>query len=340
MSSRGFVPVRTRPRHHGTATALRRFVDLAPAPADFRGEVLRGLAGSPKTLPCKFFYDAEGSRLFERICALPEYYPTRTELGMLRAYGREMAGALGREAQIIEFGCGSTTKVRILLEALARPAAYVGIDISHNQLLEATERLAADFEALAVYAVCADFARPLDLGVLGPVPGARRVGFFPGSTIGNFGPEDARDFLAGVARTVGPGGLMVIGVDLKKDPALLTAAYNDSQGVTAAFNLNLLARINRELMGDFDLAAYEHRALYNETAGCIEMHLASRVEQEVTVAGGRFRLARGETLHTENSYKYDVPQFQAMAQRANWIPVRVWVDERRLFSIHLLAVAG
>lgn len=332
--------MRARPSTRNPATALRRFVDLAPAPADFRGEILRGLACAPKTLPCKFFYDAEGARIFERICALPEYYPTRTELGMLRAYGREMAAALGPEAGLVEFGCGSTAKVRILLDALERPAAYVGIDISRAQLLEATRRLAADYEALAVYALCADFVRPLDLGVLGPVPGARRVGFFPGSTIGNFGPEDARGFLAGVARTVGPGGLMLVGVDLKKDRAVLNAAYNDSQGVTAAFNLNLLARINRELHGDFDLAAFEHRAFFNETAGRIEMHLVSRIDQVVTVSGRRFRLARGETLHTENSHKYDVPEFQSLARRAGWSPARVWVDERRLFSIHLLAAAG
>jgi dimethylhistidine N-methyltransferase len=329
--------MRARPRNRRrAASALRAFVDLAPAPADFVGEVLSGLAGSPKTLPCKFFYDAEGSRLFERICALPEYYPTRTELGMLRAYGREMAAALGPEVQIIEFGCGSTAKARIVLDALERPAAYVGIDISRDHLLEATQRLAADYDRLAVYALCADFALPLDLGVLGPMPGGRRVGFFPGSTIGNFGPQEARDFLAGVARTVGPGGLMLIGVDLKKDSAILNAAYNDSRGVTAAFNLNLLARINRELGGDFDLAAFEHRAFFEPAAGRIEMHLASRIDQEATVAGRRFRLARGETLHTENSYKYEVPQFRELARRAGWRPARVWVDERNLFSIHLL----
>ena len=332
--------MRSEPRDRKSVTALRAFVDLAPAPADFLGEVLRGLGSAPKTLPCKFFYDAEGSRLFERICALPEYYPTRTETAMLRAFGGDIAAALGPEVQLIEYGCGSTAKVRIVLDALERPAAYVGVDIARGQLLEATGRLAADYGALAVYALCADFARPFELGTLGPVPGARRVGFFPGSTIGNFGPEEAREFLAGAAHAVGSGGMMLVGADLKKNPALLHAAYNDSQGVTAAFNLNLLVRINRELGGDFDLAAFEHRAFFEPAAGRIEMHLVSRVDQEATVAGRRFRIARGETLHTENSHKYEVAQFQDLARRAGWSPVRVWVDEQRLFSIHLLAAAA
>jgi dimethylhistidine N-methyltransferase len=326
-------------REREPAGSLRAFVDLAPAPADFLGEVLRGLASAPKTLPCKFFYDAEGSRLFERICELPEYYPTRTETAMLGAFGGEIAAALGPSVQLLEYGCGSTAKVRLLLDALERPAAYVGVDIARGQLLEATGQLAIDYPGIAVYALCADFANPFDLGALGPIPGARRVGFFPGSTIGNFHPSEALQFLAGVARTVGRGGMMLIGVDLKKDPAILHAAYNDGQGVTAAFNLNLLARIDRELGGDFDLEAFEHRALFAQDAGRIEMHLVSRIDQAVTVAGRRFRLARGETLHTENSYKYDVAQFQALARRAGWNAARAWVDERSLFSIHLLETA-
>jgi len=329
-----------RVRVRQPAGSLRAFVDLAPAPADFLGEVLRGLASAPKTLPCKFFYDAKGARLFEDICALPEYYPTRTETAILGDFGGEIAAALGPSVQLIEYGCGSTDKVRLLLDALERPAAYIGVDISRGQLLEATGRLASDYPALAVYALCADFASPFDLGALGPIPGARRAGFFPGSTIGNFHPSEALTFLAGIARTVGRGGLMLIGADLKKDPEILHAAYNDSQGVTAAFNLNLLARINRELGGDFDLESFEHRASFARAAGRVEMHLLSRVDQTVTVAGRRFHLARGETLHTENSYKYDVTQFQELAGRAGWNAVRVWLDERSLFSIHLLEAAG
>ncbi|WP_420992530.1 L-histidine N(alpha)-methyltransferase [Cupriavidus sp. 30B13] len=305
--------------------------------ASFARDVLAGLAGTPRSIAPKYFYDAAGSALFDRICELPEYYPTRTELGILAANAREIAAQIGPRADLIEFGAGSLTKVRRLLDAFAPaalPRRFLPIDISGTHLREAAQRLRADYPALAVHPVVADYMAPF---ALPPAPGApaRPVGFFPGSTIGNFSPDEAMRFLRLAARLLAGGGLLV-GVDLVKAPATLHAAYNDSQGVTAAFNLNLLTRINRELDGDFDLDGFAHYALYEPVRRRIEMHLVSRRAQTVTVGGRPHRFEEGETIHTENSHKFTVGGFRALAAAAGFRPGKVWTDERRLFSVHWL----
>jgi len=313
---------------------LAAFHDFEPAVDDFESAVLAGLARADKELPCKFFYDERGSRLFEDICALEEYYPTRTEIAILRAHCRRIAELIGPSCQLVEFGSGSSVKVRILLESLRSVAAYTPVDISKEHLIRSAAALAADFPSLDVIAVCADYTRPFVIPRPRIDPEARRVVFFPGSTIGNFTPEFAREFLTGTADTLGPGGALLIGVDLKKDPATLHAAYNDRKGVTADFNLNLLARINRELGGDFDLAGFGHLARYNEGEGRIEMHLVSLRKQTVHVNGCSFLFGKDETIHTECSYKYSVEEFQALAREAGFEPVEVWTDDRKLFSVH------
>ena len=313
--------------------------DYAPKQDDFSEQVAEGLAREPKQLPCKFFYDERGSKLFDAICALDEYYPTRTEEGLLRDNGAEIAALMGSRAELIEFGCGSLKKVRTLLEAMDEPARFVPIDISKEHLVSAAEDLAKDFPDLAITPVCADFSEPIPLpnGANGHETG-KTVGFFPGSTIGNFSRPDAVGFLRTVAEIVGEGGDLVIGVDLKKDEDVLNAAYNDSEGVTAEFNLNLLKRINRELGADFDLASFEHEAYYAVDEGRIEMHLKSTRDQEVAVAGDTFRFEAGETIHTENSYKYGLDEFRDHAVQAGFTPVDSWVDDDRLFSVHYLTV--
>src|SRR5579864_5993471 len=281
------------------------FHDLAPSEDNFRDAVLAGLGHEPKTLPCKFFYDVRGSALFEEICEVPEYYLTRTEIRILEDYAGAIAGHIGAHCRLIELGSGSSRKVRILLDALEAPAAYVPVDISREHLREAAAGLAADFPKLPVVAVCADYTRPFPLPPL-PGPAGKRVGFFPGSTIGNFEPDAVVRFLAHCAELLGPAGEMLIGVDLKKDPAILNAAYNDSAGKNAAFNLNLLARINRELGGDIDVDRFAHVAFYNAEAGRMELYLESRAAQSAAIAGRRFQFAAGERIHSENSYKYSV----------------------------------
>ena len=317
---------------------LQSFDDLAPEPDDFRADVLGGLSDNPKSIPCKYFYDSRGSRLFDQICELPEYYPTRTEIALLNAISAELACHIGPHAHIIEYGCGSVKKVRPLLDALDRPAAYVAVDISRDHLLHAARTLAADYPDIDVHAVCADFTKPFSVRPPHHRPDARRVGFFPGSTLGNFKREDARRFLARAAEFLKPGGAMVIGIDLKKDEAILDAAYNDAKGVTAAFNLNLLRRINRELGGDFDLAKFRHGAHYDAAQGRVEMHLYSVADQTVRVDGREFRFTEGESIHTENSHKYGVDEFRRIARQAGFEPVDVWTDDARLFSIHYLVV--
>jgi len=313
-----------------------RVFDLPAETRAFRDDVFRGLAGPRKSLPCKYFYDAEGSRLFDAICGLAEYYPTRTEIGLLKAHGGEMAALIGRGAALIEFGCGSLVKTRLLLDALEAPAVFVPIDISRDHLLRGAAALDADYRDLAVLPVVADFTRPLALPEQARAADGKRVVFFPGSTIGNFDPPAVAEFLGRVAAMVGPGGTLLIGVDLKKNAATLVRAYDDAAGVTAAFNLNILARINRELDGDFDLDGFRHRARYDDHRGRIEMHLASRRDQTATVMGRRFRFRAGETIHTENSYKYDAGEFAALAAGHGFAAERTWIDARRLFSLHYL----
>jgi dimethylhistidine N-methyltransferase len=319
----------------GGGDPLFAFHDLAPGEESFRDAVFAGLGRQPKTLPCKFFYDERGSALFEEICRLPEYYLTRTEIAILEEYAGAIAARLGPYARLIELGSGASVKVRILLQALAEPAAYVPVDISREHLREAARGLAADFPGLPIIAVCADYTRPFPMPPL-PGPAGKRVGFFPGSTIGNFEPEAVVRFLSHCGELLGPGGEMLIGVDLKKDQAILNAAYNDRAGVNAAFNLNLLARINRELAGDLAIGRFAHVAFYNAAEGRMELYLESRAAQSATIAGRRFDFAEGERIHTENSYKYAVAEFRALAARAGFTAVHTWTDSDQLFSVHYL----
>ena len=311
------------------------FHDLAPGEESFRDTVLAGLGRTPKELPCKLFYDARGSALFEQICEAPEYYLTRTETAILETYAGEIAAHIGPHCRLIELGSGASRKVRILLEALDRPAAYVPLDISRERLREAADSLAADFPNLTVVAVCADYTRAFALPPL-PGPAGKQVGFFPGSTIGNFEPEAVVRFLRNYAELLGPGGEMLIGVDLKKDPATLNQAYNDAAGLNAAFNLNLLVRINNELGGDVDLDRFAHHAFYNAAEGRVELYIKSLADQVAGIAGGRFRFAAGELIHTENSYKYAVSEFRALAARAGFQAIETWTDPAQLFSVHYL----
>ena len=311
------------------------FHDLAPGEESFRDAILYGLSRPKKSIPCQFLYDDAGSALFEKICTLPEYYPTRTEIGILGENAAAIAAAIGAGARLIEFGSGASTKARILLSALEAPAAYVPVDISRAHLRQSALSLAEDFPSVPVIAVCADYTRPFRLPPIFGPPG-KRVGFFPGSTIGNFEPDAAVEFLANYARVLGRGGELLIGVDLKKDTATLDAAYNDRAGVTAAFNLNLLERINRELGAEVDLDDFEHFAFYNESEGRVEIFIRCLSAHTAMIAGHDFHFADGELIHTEYSYKYAIAEFQALAARAGFRPVHVWTERGALFSVHYL----
>ena len=295
----------------------------------FRDDVVAGLSAPQKSLPPKYFYDAAGSRLFARICRLPEYYLTRVELALTRRHVAAIARFAGRGCQLIEYGSGEGVKSRLLIRAL-RPAAYVPIDISQDALDAAARRLAREFPWLRIRPLLGDFSRPLDIPVR-RTRGAPSVVYFPGSTIGNLTPEEAHAFLA---MSRGFAERMLVGVDTRKDPALLHAAYNDSRNVTAAFNLNLLARMNRELGADFDLKRWRHYAFYNPAAGRIEMHLVSMTRQRVRLGRHRFDFIAGETIHTENSYKYSLDGFRDLAGKAGFESAKVWTDRRGLFALH------
>ena len=307
------------------------------APLDADGiveDVLCGLTASRKTLPPKLFYDETGARLFERICTLDEYYLTRTELAILRGSVHEIGELVGPRAALIEYGSGAGVKIRLLLDALRGAAAYVPIDISHEQLARVSSELAGDYPTVAIRPLCGDYTRPLSLP---PLPEHdRRLAFFPGSTIGNFHPAEAAAFLRRIRRAVGPGGMLVLGVDRRKDPAILNAAYDDRQGVTAEFNLNVLRRINREVGADFDLSRFRHRAFFNETAGRVEMHLEATVAHDVDVGGTRIAFARGETIWTESSYKYDREQLATVTAAAGFEVERLWTDADERFWVVLL----
>ncbi|WP_280821077.1 L-histidine N(alpha)-methyltransferase [Pseudaminobacter soli (ex Li et al. 2025)] len=305
------------------------------ATSDFAADVLAGLQARPKRIPSKYFYDIAGSRLFEEITQVPEYYPTRVERGILAENAEAIAKLLPAGRALVEFGNGSSAKTRILLRAARELSAYVPVDIAAEFLEEQAGALRREFPSLDVLPVAADFTRAFDLPAsVGTMP---RVGFFPGSTIGNFEPPDAAAFLHHAGLSLGTDAVMVVGVDLVKNEAVLHAAYNDAAGVTARFNLNLLARINRELDGHFDLGSFEHRAFFDRGHSRIEMHLVSRATQRVSVDGYSFDFAEGETIHTENSYKYTVEAFHALAREAGWRPIRVWTDSDGWFSIHVLA---
>jgi dimethylhistidine N-methyltransferase len=319
------------------ATSDLALQDFEPCQATFLEEVLDGLARQPKQLACKYFYDDWGSRLFEDICALKEYYPTRTELAIMREAIEPIVAAIGPESLLIEYGSGNSLKTCLLLDHAPRLAGYIPIDISRAQLLRAVEGLANLYPRLRVWPVCADYTQAYELPPL-PDVAARRVVFFPGSTIGNFDPREAADFLRHIAAVCGPGGGLLIGVDLKKDPRLLAEAYNDPRGVTAAFNLNLLQRINRELGADFKLDRFAHYAFYNPRAGRIEMHLVSLADQVVRLGGRAIRFDLGESIWTESSYKYALKEFERLAAGAGLSVRGVWTDPARLFSVQYLAV--
>ncbi len=310
----------------------------SPAPSAFQADVEDGLGKTPKSLPCKYFYDERGSELFARICELDAYYPTRTELRIMKAHVDEMTSLIGRRARLVELGSGNSTKTRVLLDRMPNLEAYVPVDISGEYLARAAASLARDYPHVPVVPVCADYSRPFALPVTARA--TRTVVYFPGSTIGNLLPAEARRFLKVVAQLAGPGGGLLIGVDLKKDPRILHAAYNDPEGVTAAFNLNLLRRINRELGGEFDLARFRHEAFYDSRHGRIEMQLVSSARQIVRVGRTRFAFAEGEPITTEYSYKYDVDEFERLAASAGFSPRRVWTDEQRLFSVQYYAAGA
>jgi dimethylhistidine N-methyltransferase len=296
--------------------------------------VLAGMIRDQKSIPCRFFYDARGSELFEQITALPEYYPTRVETELLRANAAEIAWLAGSDRVVVEFGSGSSRKTSLLLEALRRVRGYVPIDIAGDCLDEAAAWLKQLHPNLAIEPMIADFTNAVTLPRLARDRG--KLGFFSGSTIGNLEHQDAVDFLANAARLFGDDGLFLVGVDLKKSPSILIPAYNDAKGITAEFNLNLLRRINRELGGTFNLDRFAHDAIYDEAAGRIEMLIVSLAPQAVRIRGLDFMFAEGERIHTENSHKYSIPQFQALAKAGGWRPVEVWTDADQLFSLHLL----
>jgi dimethylhistidine N-methyltransferase len=303
----------------------------------FQADVLAGLHKPAKTLPCKYFYDARGSDLFEEICGLAEYYPTRTELAILKRSVEEMAILVEPRCLLIEFGSGSGTKTRLLLDHLSDPAAYVPVDISRDALRRSARALSVRYPKLPIYPLCVDFAAPFSLPELG-ISANRRVVYFPGSTVGNFGPADAKVLLFQIAQLCGPGGGLLIGADLKKDLDILLPAYNDSRGVTAAFNLNLLTRINSELGADFHVESFRHEAIYNEDHGRIEMYVICERAQTVQIGQARISFSRGERICTEHSYKYDVEQLPALAATAGFRLRHLWLDERRWFSVQYLSL--
>ncbi|NGX95542.1 MAG: L-histidine N(alpha)-methyltransferase [Candidatus Afipia apatlaquensis] len=309
----------------------------APSPdqidRSFAQDVIEGLSQQPKKLSPKYFYDETGSKLFEQITLLPEYYPTRTELRILRDRGTEIATAIPTNAALVEFGAGATTKVRLLLKQCAFKA-YVPVDISGDFLNGQASALREDFPDLAVYPVTADFTKPFELPP--EVKEMPKVGFFPGSTIGNFDPHEACAFLRSARAILGEGATLIVGVDLEKDERVLHDAYNDAAGVTGQFNLNVLARINRELGGNLDLDGFKHRAIYNRERHRIEMHLISRKPQTVRVLDHTATFRTGETIHTESSYKYSIDRFTDLARSSGWTPRASWTDPDGMFSVHAL----
>jgi L-histidine Nalpha-methyltransferase len=302
--------------------------------AEFARAVLAGFASTPRSIPCRFFYDAVGSELFEEIAKLEEYYPTRVEASLLETYRAEIAALVGPSRVLIEFGSGSSRKTSLLIGALGKIPAYIPIDIAAESLNEAAGWLSEQHPGLNILPLIADFTKTRALPQI--ARRRKKAGFFSGSTIGNLTHNEARAFLANAARLLGKGSVFLVGVDLKKPLSILIPAYNDAKGVTAAFNLNLLARINRELGGDIDLTRFAHDAVYNEKDGRIEMYLVSLARQSVHVLGRSFTFTEGERIHTENSHKYTVAEFQAFAGASGWQPVKAWTDPDRLFSLHLL----
>jgi dimethylhistidine N-methyltransferase len=319
-------------------TAQRKiaFLDLAVRQESFAEAAIAGLSERPKSIPCRFLYDERGAALFEKICTLPEYYVTRTEQRILEREAGAIASCIGPGAELIEFGSGASVKVRTLLRALESPRAYLPIDISREQLRRVAQGMVEEFPELEVVAVCADYSDPFGLPLLPRAADGPRVGFFPGSTIGNLTPAEAAEFLSGCRSYLGPGSAMLVGVDLKKDPSVLNAAYDDSAGITADFILNLLVRMNRELGADFALDRFAYESFYNPSAGRMELYIRSRVDQIVAVDGKRIGFAGGERILAEYSYKYEVDEFRRLAERAGYEGRDCWLDPDRLFSVHYL----
>jgi dimethylhistidine N-methyltransferase len=313
-------------------TAIQPASAVPPATSDLLSDVIAGLSSDPRTLPCKYFYDERGAALFRKICELPEYYITRTEIDILDRHRAEIASQLGPNIELIGLGTGAGTKTRILIEALERPAAYIPVDISEKQLRKSTALFGKIFTDLEILPVCADYLQPVVLPSPRHKP-ARNVVYFPGSTIGNFEPNEALEFLRRIANVSGRGGGLLIGVDLQKDQSVIEAAYNDNAGVTAQFNLNLLARLNREIGADFDLSQWRHRAIYNSEAGRIEMYLISTTDQTVHIGDREFRFRGGEKILTEHSYKHTPEGFIALARQAGFDFVKLWTDDARLFGV-------
>ena len=318
------------------APALAKAHDFDEPTSVFARDVIDDLSQHPKRLSPKYFYDARGSELFEQITLLPEYYPTRTELTILRDRSRAISAIVPNGAALVEFGAGATTKVRLLLNECAL-GAYVPVDISGDFLTAQADALRADFPGLDVHPVTADFTAPFVLPeAISAMP---KVGFFPGSTLGNFEPHEACAFLRSARGILGNGARMVIGVDLEKDERVLYKAYNDAAGVTARFNLNVLHRINRELGGNFDTSAFTHRAIYNRDRHRIEMHLISKKALTARVLGKNFSFRPGESIHTESSYKYSLERFNALARGSGWMPLESWTDAECMFSVHALVAS-
>lgn len=312
-------------------------IDQCPEDDSLRADVLDGLRRNQKSIPSKYLYDARGSQLFDAICELEEYYPTRTELAIMTDSAAAMTATIGSGALVVEYGSGSSLKTRVLLDHLDAPAGYVPIDISREHLVQAAEDLAQAYPDVPVQPVCADYTGTVTLPDPPRTP-SRIVVYYPGSTIGNFRPEEAKAFLERIAQVAGPGGGLLIGVDLKKDVDLLHAAYNDAEGVTAEFNLNVLRRLNRELDATFDLDAFRHDAVWNDAEGCIEMFLVSTTEQTVDVDGVSIAFDAGERIHTEYSYKYTLDDFAALAARSGLAVEHVWTDPNDLFSVQYCTV--
>jgi dimethylhistidine N-methyltransferase len=323
------------PAARAGSRGLVQLRDHHPAAEPLIADVLAGLRHHPKHISPMYFYDAAGSILFDRICELPEYYPTRTETQILQQHGEDIARCVGKDALLVEFGSGSSLKTRLLLDRLPTLAAYVPVDISRSHLMNAAQGISASYPGLEVMPVCADFTQPFAV----PTPrrtAKRTVIFFPGSTIGNFDPPAARDLLCVMRRVAGHGGGLIVGTDLVKDPAVLVRAYDDSAGVTAAFNLNVLRRFNAEMGADFDLRQFGHRAIWNAEASRIEMHLVSLRRQKVALAGETLRFEAGEPIVTEHCHKYTVKGFSAQAALAGWHASAHWLDDRDYFSVNYL----
>jgi L-histidine Nalpha-methyltransferase len=328
-------PLMLRKLQIKSTSAPITFYDLYPPRENQLFEVLGALQRSPKSISPKYFYDETGSNLFQEITQLEEYYLTRTEIQILKEYSQKIASLFGRDCTLIEYGCGSSNKIEILLNTLPNTTTYVAIDISRKHLLDLSQNLSQSHPLLDILAICADFTMHLDLP-LSETDSGNKIVFFPGSSIGNFDPPEARHFLSNILKTVGRDGGLLIGVDLKKERSILEAAYNDAHGITARFNLNLLRRINQECEADFDLQQFRHQAFYNEALSRIEMHLVSLIDQEVHLGGKRISFKKDETIHTENSYKYHIEEFQQLAREVGWNPMKVWTDPNNYFSLHYM----